>query len=229
MRFSLRFDSSVDDHKFRRAMHEYARQTKLDARSVLRKQMRLLVERLIQLTPPPTKKGATLQGKRMGEAAVKRDIKWVFFSHVRTKKGKIVPVAHPSALSPEAHRKARGADGRIHYVSKRLPVRGADLRAYIRTIQKHVGLMKGGWNAAAERFGYRGAPAWVKRHGTEDGDAVESFSGTRGYVEAVNHALGVAWQDSHSRIVQTALDSRARDVGTDLRLMAERAARRASR
>ncbi|NUN98814.1 MAG: hypothetical protein HUU16_21890 [Candidatus Omnitrophica bacterium] len=83
MRVALRFGAKVDDYNFRWAMREYARQTRDDARTVLRKQMRLLVERLIQLTPPPTKKGSTLQGKRMGEAAVARDIKHVFFSHVR--------------------------------------------------------------------------------------------------------------------------------------------------
>jgi len=217
MRVALRFGAKVDDYNFRWAMREYARQTNLDARSVLRKQMRLLVERLIQLTPPPTKKRSTMEGKRMGEAAVARDIRRVFFAHVRTKKGKIVPVAHPSVLHPEAHKAARWSDGRVRRVSKRIPVRGAELNRYIRAVKKHVGIMKAGWNAAAALFGYRGAPAWVKRHGTEYGAAREKFTASRGFVEAINDALGIEVQDAHYRIVQTALDSRVRDIETDLR------------
>ena len=74
--------------------------------------------------------------------------------------------------------------GRWKFIDQMVVSRSAYLR-YERMIQKRVGILAGGWNAAAKRFGYR-PPAWVAKHGESSGAAMLVKSAGKLYYELRN-------------------------------------------
>lgn len=70
----------IDTTNYKNAIREFAATVKKDSKEVLRDEMRLLVQRIIELTPPFTSRGNNKAGKDLGEQAVKRDIEKTFYT-----------------------------------------------------------------------------------------------------------------------------------------------------
>lgn len=88
------------------------------------------------------------------------------------------------------------------------------VREYIRSRQANVGMAKGGWAAGFMALGGK-PPDWVAKHANQ-GDLVDhSKDPVAPYIRFRNHSPWTNRNDDE-RIIQNALDSRARDIGTDL-------------
>lgn len=72
-------------------------------------------------------------------------------------------------------------------------------------VKKRVGLLAGGYNAAAEKLGYR-MPLWAKRHGTGRGDVEINLAGTHLYVVITNDVRFGGSIKGRRRALQAALD-----------------------
>lgn len=149
------------------------------------------------------------------------------------------------------HQDRRRKDGRVRHIGggsgtnkesayrMTTGLRKADLRAldvglvdkssyawFKRETQKRVGLLAGGWNAAAQKLNYR-APAWVRRHGTDRG-LVEITMGNGVFVIRVTNAVRfVENVRGLQGRVQRALNYRAKQMEKQLPALEAKAAKRA--
>lgn len=206
----MKITADVDIGAYQKQIAAVSGVVKKTINQATRQEMGLLTRRLIDLTPPSTSKGATLQAKKLGEGAVARDVKKAFFP-VRGR----VPLA---AAWYESQRNSRGRIGRIPARNKR-PANYAYMAAFTKIKQGHVGRAKAGWLAGLLRFGGKGVPQWVRRHGTGQGDSMDTLTMFGGYVEVSNSSKAIAGQDSEARIVDTAISGRIRDMETRMNLI----------
>lgn len=72
-------------------------------------------------------------------------------------------------------------------------------------VKKRVGLLAGGFNASAEKLGYR-MPAWIRRHGTGRGDVIVELTGTVLRIVMTNDVKFTGTVKGLRRAMQTALD-----------------------
>jgi len=242
----------IDARGFNQAVRDLVANVDKDAKTVMKEEMGLLVQRCIELTPPPHGRG--------GEAAVSRDIQKVFMSisdmeeiagsEQSTFEDWIKRVKNPKlkarlevilatgdlaameaflrntafqrytiavGVDPAAHQSQRNRRGRVGKVKNRIALfRHETLKPYIKLVMAHVGRAKAGWMAAADRFGTRAIPAWVRRHGTKDGRATIQESPGKIVLEAVNSNKAIGSLDAEARIVQNAIVGRERDIRTKL-------------
>lgn len=220
---------TVDMSGFNRSVKELSAVVNKDLHVVMRDEMRLLVERLVQLTPPPHGRGGANEAKKTGENAVQNDLKRLFFWEIQTKGGQTVPVANPGIVDSAWHQTMRDRRGRVRRPQERKPVSKADFIRYFKTIAGHVGKAKAGWNAAAVRFKARAIPAWVKRHGTADGASSEVWTPRGGVLEARNSNKAIGVLNQEARILRTAIATRERDIKSKIRQIISKNARKFSR
>jgi len=93
---------------------------------------------------------------------------------------------------PDWHKQNRRENGRVHRIGRKTRdigrhknwdrgvVPAAEKKAYIKKVLARVGLLAAGWNASAIKLGAR-FPAWIKRHGHNNGQCLveESARGIR--------------------------------------------------
>lgn len=91
-------------------------------------------------------------------------------------------------------------------------VRRSEFDAYVKQQQQRVGILGGGWNAAAEQFGVS-RPAWISRHGTGRGSVpVMELDGERMKIVISNDVGYTGEVKGLQARVQKALDWQARDM-----------------
>jgi hypothetical protein len=177
---------------------------------LVKQEMGLLVGELIKNTAPF---GLNNSGKKQGEQAVERDIGKVFtgmdarsiatmakkLPNLKTS-GKGHNVFDNNGVDANFHQEFRDRRGRVTRkgtriinikgfkpISDKVHVSKAQLKAYIKSIQAHVGSAKGGWMAAAIRYGTKGIPEWISRHEkNHDGTTREEINSQKCVIEAIN-------------------------------------------
>lgn len=82
---------------------------------------------------------------------------------------------------------------------------------YVARSKGQVGILASGWNAAAERVGYR-PPAWITRHGTRHGQCIVDLDGDRMRIVFTNAAPFANNVRDLAARVQKAVDWQARDM-----------------
>jgi len=187
------FQVEVYNAEFEKALIRFQEQTRLGWPQVLRMQARLLVQRLIEWTPPF---GSDKAAQRKGQAAVARDVRkvtdfhgfqfrdlsiqkaWetndkdalnrIFRSSPHLERFRLLekPVA-------QIHQNVR-RNGRVpkHYEPRFVVMDGGrrsgdgKIAAYIRSVNRRVGKAKAGWIAGARLLASR-FPAWIAKSGGE--------------------------------------------------------------
>jgi len=210
-------------------------------REVLNEEWPLLMEKIIDFTPPKT--------LAQGRAAVARDIQKTMRSFdpadIRTEgireivekkdfeayaivasRVKTGPMAGTTAVpfSTEIHTRARTARGRVGRDLRQV-VLGYDaktLKAYIKVMQEEVGWAKAGWMQAMLLLGGSVA-GFVSRHSPGHGAVVDMRDDEfRPSLTAINRTPWAIRKDEGERIIQSAYNSRAvaifAKVRTKLRL-----------
>lgn len=180
----------IDTREFEANLRAYADTVHKDTDEAVRDEMRLLVQRCIELTPPFTGKGKGMDAKRQGEAAVTKDIQRLFRAidtlangirdeRIRVRVKALIrrndanalsiilknmqkrPLAIAVEASIEAHTAARDRRGRVR---KNTPyyiiLRLASVTRLITEKMAHVGKAKAGWNAAAHAFRVASPSSW---------------------------------------------------------------------
>lgn len=220
--------------------------TRNNVGNILRDEMRLLVELVVQITPPRTQ----AQGKK----SVESDLRKVFigpralegftspilagilqtyaargdinalqniFRYFKT--GPLRSAKILADVDPALHRSRQDASGRVRKSGERAFVLSeASIRGYITAIKDHVGRAKGGWGAAARLFGARGLGEWIAKHISRgEGAAHDSMNDNGGFLEAINRVSYIETLDRAVRIVNFAVNSRAKAIEAKLKLYAE--------
>lgn len=227
----------VDDHKS--ALLEMSK-FKKDFGKLLRQQGKLAIRDMAKFTPPfseTTSQESFASQRKVGQAAVKRDIERVFtpFSKIRmlqNPKGALAKAIQshnwqeveqimqrsgfPNArvfqtVEPSIHDRARNRRGQVSK-SKPLPNFVFNERAldrYIRLKQSHVGKAKSGWTTASNVLNV-GLPNWItKQNGPgECLDASEAPIWQR--ITFGNFVSWIQESGSQLQIVSRALANRAR-------------------
>jgi len=213
---SIKID--FDFRPLNKAIRDLAEVRKKPVEKIMLDEMRLLTERLVELTPPAHGRGTGQEAKLLGEGAVRRDVSNVFFVGDN-------PKARQN-LDPLTHENRRDRRGRVRFTRsiKRVSVKSSELNRYIREKIKHVGRAKAGWMKAVIDFKARSIPAWVKRHGTKDSDAVNRLKNGNGYLEAINRNKAIGSLNNQVRIVSAALIGRERDMRAKIQQILNKAA-----
>jgi hypothetical protein len=94
-----------------------------------------------------------------------------------------------------------------------------------RKTKKRVGLLAGGWNAAADKLGYR-PPAWIRRHGTGRGQITVKLTGEHLRITITNAVPFGSHVKGLERQVQTALDSQSAALERQTKNFLEKVAKR---
>jgi hypothetical protein len=188
------FQVEVYDEEFEKALIRFEEQTRLGWPQVLRMQARLLVQRLIEWTPPF---GSDKAAQRKGQAAVAKDVRRVFtdfagfeFRDLTIQKAWETEdrdaLARIFKSSPHLSRyklldkpiagihQGVRRQGRVpkHYEPRFVIMDGGrrsgegKIAAYIRSVGKRVGKAKAGWIAGARLLASK-FPAWITKSGGE--------------------------------------------------------------
>ena len=109
---------------------------------------------------------------------------------------------------PNIHRAAIGRSGRVPKSFKTMyAVAGnGELKKYIISIQKHIGIAKSGWLAAVQKLGGK-APSFVSRHGTKFGRLVDKNSGDNPYYEIINNVRTFPRGNFPQRVLYRAINA----------------------
>jgi hypothetical protein len=217
------------DEAILRYKHHYG----LNMEKVLKEQMRLLIMRVLQFTPP-AKKGD-------GVKAVRRDIKhkyydpdwfannfigrkspeeqerirryfktqdWTSLEKIKDAGGLLQKVYFKPFSKSDIHRDTRG---RIIKTREGVICTTPEaLKEYVKTEESHVGRLKGSWCSALEYYGGKAA-AWVKRN--SEGSYVDNSKGTD--VQSVAAYSSVPYGEGVDRrvsFIDKAMKTRARDI-----------------
>lgn len=124
---------------------------------------------------------------------------------------------------PAWHAARRRADGRVMAINRdattglrKRDLRGldtgvvskADFNWFVRTLQKAVGILAAGWNAAARHLKVN-LPAWVRRHGDSNGAVSVAVTPTTFRLELTNAVGFVENVKGYARRIQKAVDYQA--------------------
>lgn len=165
------------------------------------------IRNVVAITPPASQGVKGLAAKQQGERAVIRDL--LKLAHPATTTGRrgagLATAAQLLAAHEAAHRGVAGVNARNRTL---LLVAPADMNKVIVLLQKRVGWLAAGWNAAAALLGVT-MPLWIRRHGSSRGNAL-LLRGALGIRLSVTNAVGFVGDVKHYfRIVQFALDWQA--------------------
>lgn len=105
--------------------------------------------------------------------------------------------------------------------------RKATLNQIRREKMAQVGKAKAGWKPAANKFGPR-LPNWIRRHYGNGSVTDNSKANLRPYIQVTNNVPYIQSYAQVNRIVQRALDNRARNMRVNIQKLTEAAARRAT-
>lgn len=237
-------EADVDMREFERALVRYKAATRRAWPVVIRDQARLLLTRVLRLTPPKT--------QAQGRARVAGDILRVYkdFGNVSFDAPVIQKAWRANdyqalqtllgpgnfteglrlekEVNPEIHQSARKIRGRVSERRKlHVGVTGrGKLKRYISQVQRRVGIAKAGWARAMIAVGGK-LPSWINRHGTRYGEVKdESRKGINPGIELINKAVHMKDLNSRNRIVASAIQGRSRDIARSAEYELRKAARR---
>jgi hypothetical protein len=108
-------------------------------------------------------------------------------------------------LDPMVHFRQRNLRGRVRRQPTRYFVLASQLKSYLKHKLEHVGMLKGGWGAAAAKYGVA-LPAWITRHA--GGMVIEKLSGNSPNITIRNDAYGIDVQNQNDRITNEAIKRR---------------------
>ena len=151
---------------FNRSLIKILEHSRGPVEKTMRKQTKLIIEKVLSVTPPANGSTQGVKARRAGEKTTAGNI-------LKVMKG--VPVSRDrNRLSQvkdrdiyrqhEKHRKRGRVRRSLGRSKATVPTRM--LKQYIKRRQAAVGMLAAGWNAAAKEFKASGRyhPAWVKRH-----------------------------------------------------------------
>lgn len=154
--------------------------------------------------------------------------------YITTKKGQSVRLEWDEITRDErriakVHQSSRNRRGRVRAQKKgwsrdhwRAPVMAPKpvKNRYVKKVQKRVGRLKGGYNAAAAKLGVK-TPNWIAKHGTRRGSIRVDLTGPKMSITITNRA---GRYPDHKRVLRDAVASRARAmVSQTKRLLAGKA------
>lgn len=187
---------------FRDALERYMRDSKRDIGVVMRQQVKKIVERIVNITPPSdgATKGTT--AKKRGELTVSNDIRRIVEKAskktLETNTERTV-TANESQLKAW-HKKNRASLGRTRKLSDKdkAIAAAAVISAYIKERQKKVGYLASGWRIAAAKLGVK-MPAWIARHSAPSAASITENS--RGVtIDMENRIKWARVKDSYRRL-----------------------------
>jgi hypothetical protein len=108
-------------------------------------------------------------------------------------------------LDPAAHQSQRNRRGRVRRNPRVYLVKDRDLKKYIKDVWKRVGRMKGGWAAAAAKYGVS-LPGWIRRQGS--GSVVEKLGPLNPTILIRNDVPYIGEQNRGNRLVNEAIRRR---------------------
>lgn len=238
-------EAEVDMREFERSLVRYKAATRKAWPVVIRDQARLLLTRVLRLTPPKT--------QAQGRARVAGDILRVYkdFGNVSFDAPSIQKAWRANdyqalqtllgpdnfteglrlekEVNPGIHQSARKVRGRVS--DRRKPHVGitgrGKLRRYISQVQRRVGIAKAGWAHSMIAVGGK-LPAWINRHGTGYGEVNdESRNRINPGIELINKVSHMKDLNTQKRIVASAIQGRSRDIARSAEHQLRKATRRA--
>lgn len=159
------------------------------------------VKDIIAISPPGSKGVSGSAAKKAGERAIAADVAKL-----------LIPAASPGG--PNAKSRGQLADFHRSHLSKgrvRIAESGRgiakpqDIAWFIRSLQKLVGWLAAGWNAAAVKLDVN-VPAWVKRHGNRFGEHSIIATATVVRIELSNTVSFIGDVKAYDRRVQAAIN-----------------------
>ncbi len=107
------------------------------------------------------------------------------------------------------HTAARNSRGRIpkRYRGKRIATTPEAFSRFLGRQQSHSGIARSGWVPALAHFGGQ-SPAWIARHGGNNGSFVDSITSTLFTLEAVNRAKSIG--SLQERLITSSIRAEAR-------------------
>jgi hypothetical protein len=179
-------------------------------KQVVPEEARGFVRTIVHDTPPANKRVKGKKAQKAGERTIDRDLGAVFVGKKLKRKRAITHLfgnkaprtgsqppwyvrtkeMHPDVEKIYEVRRARGLEkGRKMTRGRRQAwyVSETKLNRLRKKLKRRVGLLAGGWNAAAVKVGAK-LPAWVKRHGTQGG-AVRVKLRTYSYVVTMRNRV----------------------------------------
>jgi hypothetical protein len=238
-------NGTVDISQFTKAIKTYAEKMQKGMGVVIKDESRLLAERLRQLTRPKTQTQGqnrvkfdffkTYQTDEWFEskfrfrseklqAAVLKDIREqdhvalnaLFARSARLSRLKV------EAFSESVHRGGRDNRGRVRFkAAVSYPVGAQEqVETYLKTQQKHVGVVKGGWGRCAVLLGGK-SPSWINRSTGNVRDA--SADRTKPSVTLINSTPYGASLMERLNVVPRALAGRAKAIIAGLQKTLQRA------
>lgn len=161
----IRLNNSARFNKTLISILEHSRKPILE---VMKKQAKLVVEKVLDVTPPSGRTKRGVKARKAGEKTVARNIQKVLSGvPVSTNRKGLASVSEAQIAS--IHTRARVAGqvrGRRRKVGVITPVPSRKLQIYIKKRQQAVGMLAAGWNAAARKLNVskRSWPSHVSRH-----------------------------------------------------------------
>jgi hypothetical protein len=228
----LAIETNLD--AFNDALTRYAGESGMTSKEALRQQGRLLLVRMIALTPPRSQKqGRDAIRKDLDASIPLKSAKDFESEHIRTliREGRYDALneimrasGSPLRFSPFDKSRHIEARGRRKRVDRRKDYRdnatteAAPRAKFLRQLQSGVGRAKGGWAHALIKLG--GKPArWIARH-AEAGEFYESPNNSLDpfllFVNQSGWAGSRSGNDAPDAVMRAAMRSRARNIAQDL-------------
>lgn len=201
----------TNSEEFNNSLIKILQHSRKPVAETMEKQTRLIVGKVLAVTPP-TRRGVTgPKAKKKGEKTVAGNIGKVLYG---------VPVAANRSLSQVTERaiakqhskhRVRGRVNRSLGARKKMAAPTRKLKQYIKKRQQAVGMLAAGWNKAAQRFGLkRGHYAWMKRHNPPS-YAKMKVSDKRIHIKFINKVKFAGDVGIMSRALDYAMHWQARD------------------
>jgi len=198
----LRINFDVD--RFNKALVAYAENSKRDITTIMQQQAKLIVRNVIEMTPPGKRGVKGKKARKLGEATVRADINRLF-TPVR-KQSEVDVGANMKAIHEGA--RAAGKNGRVPKRVVKTRVKSGEFKEYLKSKLDNVGKLAGGWNPAAQKFGWN-PPQWIKRHGASPGSAKVSADDKAIKVKMINKVPYASRIDGLEERLSFAVDMQA--------------------
>lgn len=154
--------------RFNRSLIAILEHSRKPVEEVMRKQARLVVERVFEITPPAGRSKKGVAAKRAGEKTVAGNIQKVLVGvPVSSDRKNLAKVGERQiALTHEAARVAGRVKGKRRARASLIKVPAQKLKVYIKKRQKAVGMLAAGWNEAARKLQARNRywPGYARKH-----------------------------------------------------------------
>lgn len=129
----------------------------------------------------------------------------------------------PTQELHNAWRDKRGRGRQTRFVTLRPQQR--QYKTVLKESISHIGWAKSGWLTGYLALGGTRAPAWVTRHGSQNGSYVDGLAAENPYIEINNNTGWGRYKEEGTRIINDALTRRARSMRsfyeTTMRLAAQ--------